>query len=150
MHEHQVFSHATAARLYELPLPAYLPSDSLHVTVLRGARPPEVRGVVGHELDSSLWATRSMVVADGAIPQLFELRAVAPSVAWAQLASHLDVMDLVALGDAIVAGDAPLASLEDLECTVRQWRGRRGAAQLARAIAGVRVGSRSRPEPLHR
>lgn len=144
------FSHSTAAGLYNLPLPAYAKSARVHVTRPAGGRPPEGRGVAGHELSRDLWMTRQFVQVDHQSFDLFELPVLAPSLVWAQLATVLDEDDLVAVADAMVTGPDPLCTIPMLRAQVAAWRDRRGAKKLARAIDQVRVGSLSRPESLQR
>jgi hypothetical protein len=56
------FSHGTAALLYGLPLPLYArAADKVHVTVPALRRPPEGRGMIGHELDSAIWDASDLV-----------------------------------------------------------------------------------------
>ena len=51
MENGEYFSHVTAARLYEIPLPRMQESTSaLHVSVHAPDFPPRVRGVIGHRL----------------------------------------------------------------------------------------------------
>ena len=146
----QAFSHGSAARLYGLPLPRYLDDSRLHVTVLRGSSPPAARGVVGHELDATRMHAGPVVFRNVHPDEFFELPVVEPAVAWAQLASALDLIDVIALGDAVVARGRALASLDDLRRVTAEWSGQRGSRALARALPFVRDGSWSRAESLHR
>lgn len=87
-----VFSHATAATLYGMPLPRRLEqSPQLHVSVPRGDFPPQARSVRGHV--SALAANSRML---GGLPL------VAPAVALLQLADTLGHRDLVRCGDFLV------------------------------------------------
>lgn len=144
------FSHVTAAALYGLPLPAYASAELVHVTRPTGSRPPEGRGVAGHELSPEQWMTRPFLHRDPENFDLFELPVLAPDLVWAQLAASLDEDDLVAVGDALVSGSAPLCTIDDLRAQALAWRGRRGARVMAGAVGLVRVGSLSRPESLQR
>ena len=81
---------------------------------------------------------------------LWELTTLDPVVVWAQLASILDLHDLVAVADALLAGPSPLAAFHDLEREAHSWSGRRGATKLRRALGLARAGSRSRAESLLR
>jgi len=152
------FSHQTAAELYGLPLPAYVTTDDLHVAAPAPLRAPESVGVSGHRISSSTWQTRDLVLRDEPLAELLSFSVAAPALVWVQLASVLDVEDLVALGDAIVtplprAGlldDPVLASVADLLATADAHRGRRGAEAMWRAVRGIRPGPRSRPESLLR
>jgi len=82
--------------------------------------------------------------------RLFELRTIEPALVWAQLATALDLVDLVALGDAMVWGAKRCTSREQLAWAVEAWAGRRGAKRLRVALSRVREGSLSRAESLHR
>lgn len=90
--------------------------------------------------------------------QLFAFRVCSPSLLWAQLASVLDLHDLVALGDAIVTSmprtglfDNPvLATIDGLPTTTALHAGRRGAKAMTAAIRDIRIGPLSRPESLLR
>jgi hypothetical protein len=144
------FSHSTAAGLYNLPIPAYARSPLVHVTRPAGGRPPEGRGVAGHELSKELWITRPFVHIDHQNFDLFELPVLAPSLVWAQLATLLDEDDLVAVADALVTGSDPLCTIRMLRAQVVAWRDKRGSKRLARAIGQVRKGPLSRPESLQR
>lgn len=147
----QAFSHETAARLYGLPLPAYIGGTSpLHVSVLTGSRPPEARGIRGHELSPGRWRTQGILLNDPLNSLLAELPVLSPALVFAQLAAVMDPDDLVALGDAIVGGESPLSSVRDLAWISSHWTGRRGARKLVGAVPQVRVGALSRPESLHR
>jgi hypothetical protein len=134
-----VFSHATAARLWRMPLPRTV-GDELHVTVPQGTatRRP---GVVGWTRGEPL----GPVELDG-IP------VPPPADTWVMLAAmtaarggHLSREQLVAVGDFLVSGErhrwgraAPLATLEDLRAAVVRYGSRRGAASLAWALQRVR------------
>ena len=143
------FSHATAARLYGLPLPLYVRDiEQLHVATLAGHRPPNGRNVIGHEIAAHLWSHREVVVHDYARGHLFALPVVSPATVWAQLAAVLDEADLVAVGDAIVGGDKPLAGVADLRSIPASWVRHRGAKSMASSAQQIRRGSLSRPESL--
>jgi hypothetical protein len=146
------FSHATAARLYDLPVPLYL-DELLHVSVRAGRRPPERPHVVGHQVHSELWAVRELVHRDFERSDLFVLPLCEPALAWAQLAVSVDHDDLVGIADAavsVVNDEPPVATLSELAAVVRAWRGRRGAGALRWALPRVRTTSRSRTESLFR
>jgi hypothetical protein len=155
----EFFSHATAAALYGLPLPLALPAepeaqaepepdpDAPPTPLIEVIAPPGVararsKGVKGH-------------VSSVAVPTGVQhgLPVVSPAFVWCQMASRLDLRDIVAVGDAIVTGPrkrtrrAPaLATMVDLEQAVALWGGRRGAVMLGIALPRVRVGAESRPE----
>lgn len=144
-----VFSHGTAALLHGLPLPLYCDRD-LHVSVPTGSRPPERRTVVGHEIAHEHWIRNEIVHQDYERGDLFALPVVSPALAWAQLADRVDPADLVAIGDAILAANPPLSTMDELVALALRWRGRRGARALAWAAPRLRLRSWSRPETLFR
>ena len=164
-----VFSHSTVARLYGLPLPLYLAAEEshasasphvLHVSTKAPGRAPEGRGVLGHRVPGDVWKTREVVYRDPETGEFLAFAAMTPEVAWAQLATALDLGDLVALGDAMVAhiessgsliaSERPFATIADLSAAVMAWGSRPGSQKLRAALALVRVGSLSRPESLCR
>lgn len=130
-----VFSHVTAARLMDLPLPTRLEQqDELHVSATAPGRAPQVRGVIGHQHSG---APGSVMVHRG-------LRLTAPEFTWASLASVLELDDLIALGDSLVSGDHPWSAIDRLRAAIAP--GIRGATKLKAAVPLVRTGVRSRPE----
>ncbi|MCR2810141.1 MULTISPECIES: hypothetical protein [unclassified Microbacterium] len=147
MHEGEFFSHATAAALWGLPLPA-LDLTELDVAVCAPSRAPRGRGVRGHQL-----AGAQVTAGSGA----HGLRMTSPASTWAQLGRVVrHPYDLTAVADAVIlvpriAGPfgrvlrPPLADVADLERELR--RGRRiGIAALEEALLRTRHGSVSRPE----
>lgn len=130
------FSHETAACLWELPLPPSHPAQ-LHVSARPPAREPRTRGVIGHRLDipSELLTLRH------------GLPVPSPAETWAQLAVHVGVDELVAVGDAILTRQ--LADRGDLEEAVRRLS-RPGVADLREALPLLRAGSESPRESLLR
>lgn len=144
------FSHGTAAAIRGLPLPLYLPGASLHVSIPHGRRPPEGVGIIGHEVALRLWDARDFVHRDFARDAMFALPIVSAGLMWAQLAGGLDLDDLAAVGDALVSGPDPFATVEELRLWVTAWRGNRGSRMLRRAAADIRSGPLSRPESLIR
>lgn len=159
MHPEHVFSHATAAQLYGLPMPLYADRTSpLHVSTPAPLRPPQCRGVIGHEVAEQVWDCREILLRDEPTAQLFAFRVCSPTLLWAQLASTLDTDDLVALGDAIVTpmsrpgllDDPVLATIDELRTTAALHVGRRGAKAMTAAVGRIRSGPLSRPESLLR
>jgi very-short-patch-repair endonuclease len=119
------FSHLTAARLCDLPVPGKctalgLPADErLEVTCPR--TPPRLRGVWGHESDvgPDVWtAANGLSITTGART-------------WADLAPRLGLTELIVLGDAVLhRGWADLVAL-----TAQASRPhRRGALRMRQAI----------------
>lgn len=142
MTEHEFFSHATAAALWGLPLPAAVrPSDAVDVAVFTPRRNPRGRGIRGHEVEPALAVVTRH-------PSL-GLPIADPASTWAMLGGVIaHPYDLVALGDAIVRTpqhrhDPPaLATIDDLEAAVRAGR-RVGRPALRNALPRVRAGSSS-------
>ena len=138
------FTSFSAARLWGIPLPAWVDDRVVQVASPYGGPRPTGRGVAG-----SLYVAGSVeiVVVDG-------LRVLSPRDTWASLASVLDLADLVAAGDFLVtpafgSSRLPPADPSDLLEVARRRRFR--GVRLARVAAElVRVGSLSRPESLSR
>lgn len=130
-----VFSHVTAARLMDLPLPIRLErSSDLHVSAAAPGRAPQVRGVIGHQFREG---SRSVVTHRG-------LRVTGPELTWVSLAAMLTLDDLVAVGDALVVGDHPWTTVNGLRSAIVP--GMRGTTRLREALPLIRLGVRSRPE----
>ena len=144
------FSHGTAAQLLGLPLPFYLHTPSLDVSIPQGHHPPNDAGIVGHEVANGLWAHRDLVHRDFGHDALFALPIVSAALMWSQLASALDLDDLVALGDALVTGPEALATVDELRPMAVSLAGNRGSKNLRQAAEEVRRGPLSRPESLIR
>lgn len=144
MRSDAVFSSVTAARLWGIPLPRWVPDDVVHVATPHGTSRPGGRGVSGSQF---MPGTVRSVDLDG-------LRVLSPADTWASLASVLDLADLVAAGDFLVtprfasAAVAP-ARVSDL-LTVAAKARLRGRMLAMRAAGLVRVGPLSRPESLTR
>jgi hypothetical protein len=142
-----IFSHATAARLWGMPLPSHL-ADDVHVVTrsTRGVRRPGVKGWVRAELLPAV-----------AVHGLPVLR---PADTWVTLATmtrarggHVGDEWLVAIGDFLVSGrrvrhgrEPALATLDELRAAVRRHGSRRGAARLAFALELIRTPVDSPPE----
>ena len=140
------FSHLTAARLWPLPLPGAR-DEPVHVSVRRPQRPPRRSHVAGH------------VIVDPRANVLYRrgLPVVDPVTLFCQLATHLSLPDLVAVGDALVLEpvipdmweDRPWVPLRQLVDRVEVWRGR-GKRNADQAVSLIRPGAESRPETLVR
>lgn len=134
---HAVFSHTTAGLLMGMPLPLTLERDPrVHISTLDPLRPPQIIGVSSHQIG----------IRGGSIRSLRSLPVTSPVLTWCLLAPHLAVPDLVAVGDFLITGTRPLATLDQLKAAVRCSAGQRGVARLIRALPMVRRGPRSRPE----
>ena len=136
MQPHQYFSHWTAAKLHELPVPRQ--PREIHVTAEAAARAPRARGVIGHTSKS------------GAVVRVRGLRVSAAVQTWVAMSTELGHTDLVVMGDALVRRKRPLATLEQLAAAVAAHHGHRGFANLAAAFARVRARTDSVRETLLR
>lgn len=106
--------------------------------------------MVGHQVSEALWVTRDVIYRDFETFDIFSFPVVAPELVFAQLATTLDLADLVALGDAVIGGATPLGRTDDLLAMAGMWSPRPGAAKLRAAVKAIRPGSLSRPESLCR
>jgi very-short-patch-repair endonuclease len=124
-----VFSHGTAARLLQLPLPASVEADPLiDVAVIAPARAPRMRGIRGHQL---VVAPRPYVVRGLPIPH--------PAKVWCQLSRRLSLDALVVVGDSLVRRKEPLIDPVELRAAVARADGRPGIRALRSAIDLVRA-----------
>jgi hypothetical protein len=129
----QYFSHLTAARLWGFPLPRALElAAPLHVSAVRPAREPRMKGVVGH---------RGPVGAD--IRLLFGFPVLAPSETWLQLAPLLRLDDLIAAGDRLFKWRDQLATREELEAAFGRMAQQPGIRMARRALRELREDSNS-------
>jgi very-short-patch-repair endonuclease len=149
MKSEQFFSHQTAARIWRVPLPRNFESgEAIDVATLAPGRAPRGRGVRGRQLADS---------ASVRVVERFGFAVADPATTWCQLASVLDLDDLIAAGDHLVLtprfGDTrdprPYVPLEELRTRVQTARGA-GSRLDRRAVAQVRDGAESRPESLLR
>ena len=134
---HTFFSHATAALLYEVPLPWALELDpKLHVSVRHPSRAPHANGIAGH----------SLALADTEVVIRRGLRLTSPARTWWDLAQQLDLFDLVAAGDHLVRKRAAVTTIDELAAFCESHRGERGFLSASAAIPLLNHGSESRPE----
>ena len=131
----QLFSHVTAARLMDLPLPLTLGRRrELDVAAAVPARAPQVDGIIGHQFSPQGGGARTHR----------GVRITSPELTWIALATVLDLDDLVAVGDALVTGDHAWTSIDALAKAIVP--GVRGARVLRTALGLIRPGALSRPE----
>lgn len=131
------FSHATAALLLGIPVPLALEKDSrLHASVAAPASPPHARGLIGHSLTL---APRDIVMSRG-------LRHTAPARTWCDLASMLELDDLVAAGDFLIHHRAPLTSRAELARLLATMPGMRGIRRAREALPLLSSRPESPPE----
>ncbi|REE04097.1 DUF559 domain-containing protein [Citricoccus nitrophenolicus] len=143
-----VYSHGTAALVFRLPLPDIVASDrTIHLTWCSGTGAAQRKGITAH---------RSPVPEEDRV-QFRRLPLTSPARTWVDMASLLDLTDLIILGDAIVNrpwdqdrrvdGLATLAGLSDALLRAGSVKGVRDARV---ALARCRVGADSPPETLTR
>ncbi|MEY9951702.1 hypothetical protein [Leifsonia sp. EB34] len=136
------FSHASAAMIHGFPLPHRAVPNEVHVSVFAPMKPPQMEGVIGHELKAT---GHKVVVVDG-------LRVIAAEDAWAQMSSVLSVDDLIVIGDWLITGDEPYSRVpsawtrSDLDRAVRHHARRPGIRRLRLAFEAVRYGPLSPQE----
>ncbi|MES1212756.1 MAG: hypothetical protein ABUT11_04335 [Leifsonia sp.] len=140
-----VFAGVTAARLWGMPLPAYVGRGIREVDVSAEAPRRAPRGVGVRGRQHRLGTPTTWV---GDLPLL------SPEETWFSLGRSLDWVDLTAVADHLVS-DGPgrrlaSASLRSLEQTVERHPDAHGIVSLRRALPAVRVGSWSRTETLIR
>lgn len=129
----QFFSHETALALLGVPMPEWPYRPALHVSAHRPAREPRVVGVVGHRLQ-----TRESAATNG--PHAIRIENAAR--AWRQTGALWRLDDLIAAGDYLVFGDAPLSSVSELSAEVATMGDTRRRL-LSTALLHVRPGVRS-------
>lgn len=135
------FSHDTAALLHGLPLPwQRSASPVVHIAMPSPHRAPHAAGVVGHKL----------VIGEHETREYRGLRITNPVRTWLDLGSRLTLPNLVAVGDAAIARNAPLCRLEDLARGLRDFTGRRGLVNLHWALSLLSDRSESPPESVLR
>ena len=132
----EFFSHVTAARLWQIPLPAALENRrALDVSVFRPDHPPQAAGVVGHRI-----ARRVPLRHVGGFP-------VAPPVeTWIQLGAVLALDDLIVAADGLLRRKRPLATFEGMALAVSTAYRRPGLRTLRAALEEVRPGTDSPQE----
>jgi very-short-patch-repair endonuclease len=117
----QCFSHITAARLWDIPLPrSCMAENRLHVSSLGGTR-PRIRGAIGHEISDKRYR----------LVEVDALRVTDPASRWLQLVSFLMLDELVIAGDHLVA--------ETLTHRPHALCSREALADRARGIRGHRM-----------
>lgn len=139
----QFLSHTSAALLNGVPLPLAIETSTRHhVSVLAGDPRPRIRGVVGHVLEPGRTGT---IVVGG-------IRVTDAATTWCQLGALLSLDDLVAAGDFVLTGRAPVggpgpyATVATLTAAAELHRGSHGASRLREALPYLRYGPLSRKE----
>jgi hypothetical protein len=130
-------SHTTAAQLMGAPLPLSV-ADRLHVSVPREFEAPQRNGVYGHQV----------ALPPDHLVRWREFAITTPARTFVDLGGQLDVANLVAVGDFLLAeGRLSLSGIR----TMADWAaGRRGVKRARLAMDLLDPGSASRPESLIR
>jgi len=134
------FSHETAAALLHMRLPERQLGGSLHVTAVQPARPPRIRGVIGHKRAKG---PRTLTLTGGA-------RVSDPIETWCDLGASFTVDELIVVGDGIVRRQHPLGTIEMMREAVSGRAGARGTRNLREAIEQVRANTDSPRETMLR
>lgn len=130
-------SHATAARLWELPLPRPLEEEVvIDVAVPVPRRATRLAGVRGHRLALD---PRDVVTLNG-------LRVTSAARTWCDLARVLSDEDHLAVGDRILWRQAPLASRETIAAALLAHPPSQGGARMRRVYPELSDRADSRPE----
>lgn len=134
------FSHRTAALLHGMPLPMSTTTGPLDVTVPVPRRAMRRRGVLGHRA----------VLLKGDVQILGNVPVTSVERTWCDLATMLDLPDLVAVADFLLWHEAPRTTRARLAGAIDDYPSRAGIRALRRALALSSDHSRSRPESLVR
>jgi hypothetical protein len=135
-----VFSHSTAAAVMGIPLPSSGSGTDVHVSVPTGVRAPEGARIVGHQRHLSASETRTVS----------GLRVTSPARTWCDLATAVELADLVAAGDFLIYHEHPLIKRAELDLAVLSHVDRRGAKARRLAIALLSDRSESARESILR
>jgi hypothetical protein len=128
----EAFSHETAARMLDLPLPdLWSPEEPWHITGDNELPRLRRRHIRSHRSIDQ----RAVVLVHG-------IRCTHPLVTWADLAGTLRLEDLVIMGDAMVRPNRHL-TMSDLRAHVATRARHRGVVRMREALSLLRVGSRS-------
>lgn len=140
-----VLSFGSAARIMQAALPVWLEDDwRVHVARRRGFSMPRRANVVGHLLTL---LPDEVVEYDG-------VRLTSPARTWLDLASILNLDELVVAGDSLVCWHGPdfprprdpLCTVDELRAMVRRHPGVRGVRTARASLELIRVGADSQPE----
>ncbi|MGX5681135.1 DUF559 domain-containing protein [Schumannella luteola] len=138
---HAFFSHSTAALLWGAPLPWSVETQPrIHVSVQAPAARLHSRDVIGHRLD----------IVDSDVTTWGGLRLSAAARTWFDLATQLDLGDLVAVGDYLIHYRAPFTDRVELARVIARCEGARGVRLAREALALLNDRAESRPESLLR
>lgn len=138
-----LFCGITAARLWRMPLPAYVgDSSGVEVAARAPRRAPQGVGVLGTQYDGSKVSAA----------MLHGLPVFSPVDTWCSLAAFLDPTDLIAVVDHLLGTPGALARVapEAFETAIARRHAGRGTAAMRWALQRARPGARSRTETLTR
>jgi hypothetical protein len=139
--DHVSFSHSTAAQLYGVPLPLALENGpTLHVSVRAPRRAPHADGLSGHALS---------FLADERV-FLGQFRVTSPERTWCDLASQVDLLNLVAAGDAFLHDPRGFTSTERLAECLTSHPSLKNARRASQALNFLDGRAESRPESMVR
>ncbi len=135
------FSHASAAIIHGMPLPARLERASdIHIAIAAPRRAPHAAGLRGHRL----------AIAEQDVTLVGGLAVTSVERTWCDLSTMLHLYDLVAAGDFLVHWRHPSTTTGRLfDALRRRWPGR-GSRLLARAHGLLDDRSESPPESVVR
>lgn len=142
--EGQFISRRSAARLLEIPIP-WEPADpnrlvQFEVGAIRSRRPPEMRSVIGHQVQPGVLS--EVPAAPYWLPT--------PADVWALMGGVVGVDDLIIAGDHLISkvrkNPTPGCTFEQLAEAVGRFKGSRGIGRLRAALPHVRDGVASPPE----
>lgn len=132
----EFFSHVTAARIYELPLPSVLERRrDVDVSVFRPGNPSQAAGVIGHQISRTV-----------PLRTVSGLSVAPPIETWLQLGAVLALDDLIIAADGIVRRKRRLATVEQLHAATLSAYRRPGLRRLRQALIEVRAGTDSPQE----
>ena len=135
------FTHATAAVLLGLPVPARLARlRPLHVGCVAPARAMDARDIVGH----------SLRLGPHDLVERGPLLLTGPARTWLDLAALLSLAELVAVGDYLIHWEAPIVTPGELAAALASYPGRRGLKRATAALALLRDRSESPRESVLR
>lgn len=118
MPDRAFISHVSALRLHGIRLPKRFDDGLVDIALASPHRAPHAAQIRGHRL-----AVESVDLRHG-------FRASMPPAAWVEAATQLTLPELVAVGDQLIGGDYPLASIANLATT---------ASLRPRHLAGARM-----------
>lgn len=143
------FSGITAAEIIGVPLPNSMlragwgerpgtttSSRRIHISVPPPAHLPRGRNIAGHIVTANSGDT---VLVNG-------LRISSPAQLWRELATHLDVLNLVAAGDFLIHRRRPFVTLAGLKGAMGEFAGQRGIRKAKEALELLHEGSESPQE----